>query len=115
MIGKISVKETSQHPNISLPTFYIIKDSASQVRITGVPKNIGDWKVDSLSVNFTLPTENENSIECYKCGMYWIGSMPVAPLSGEGTIKICARGTDERLSSVSNYILGVGKIEVITA
>lgn len=90
-------------------------DSPSSLRIRNVPKRIGKWNIDHVSVQVTYPDGRTESVGCVLVGGVWTCTVPAAatPGTSEPGYGVFADGTDENGNPVTGYCLGRGAVEIL--
>jgi len=117
MVGTISVKETARNSNLPLQPFFTFASAPSHVRIIDVPKQLGTWKITSVSVEVTYPDGTSIITPCTLVGGCWSctfdGCATVGKVQNGATVK--ADGIDENGNNVNGYVLGKGDVIVLEA
>ena len=115
MIATIDVQLQSANPSLKLFPMRAFRDSPSSFRIRNVPKRIGDWNINSVTVTVLFPDGSQQSAEAKLTGGVY-----VATVSGCGTLgtvengyTVFASGKDENGNEVTGYILGKGDVEIL--
>lgn len=116
MVGTISVAESAKKSNFPLQPFFAFASAPSHVRIVDVPKQLGSWKITSVSVDITYPDGSQVTSPCTLIGGCWsttfAGCDTLGKVVNGATIK--ADGIDENGNNVSGYVLGKGDVIVLS-
>ena len=115
MIGTISVRETAKNSNFPLQPIYAFTSSPSHVRLVDVPKQIGAWKITSVSVSVVYPDGTSLISPCTLVGGCWSTTFSGCSTAGkvENGATVLADGVDELGQNVVGYVLGKGDIVVL--
>ena len=117
MIGTISIECNAKNPNMPLHPLRAYINSPSSLRITNVPRKIGKWNINKVTIVAIYPDSTSQTAECVLTGGVWVGTIEGTNTSGTSTngYTIFADGTDENGNNVTGYVLGKGDIEILEA
>ncbi len=82
-----------------------------------MPKKIGLWNIDKVSVAVTYPDNTMHTAQAVLTGGVWVATIPACTRSGtvSNGYAIIADGTDENGNAVSGYVLGRGDVYIMDA
>lgn len=115
MIGTLEIEVQSHHPQMPLNPIVAYKNSLSNVRIIGVPKSIGQWKLTDVKVQLQYPNNTTVEKQCTRVGNVWVATVDGCSSSGKTSngFSVIASGVDENGNEVESYTLGVGDIFIL--
>lgn len=115
MIGTTEVKITAARPNLPLPPLFAFKDSPSSLRLTEIPKAIGNWTITAVSLVITYPDNITISKSAVRTGNVWVATVEGTSSTGKvsGGYEILANGKDENNTDVEGYCLGRGDVFIL--
>ena len=116
MIAYIDIKVNAAHPNIPLAPLYAFVGSPSNVRVIGVPQQIGKWNLTAVSVTVTLPDNSATTVPAVPVAGCWVATLPSSPVTGycAAGLQVTASGVDENGNAVTGYCLGVGDVTILS-
>lgn len=90
---------------------FAFQDSCQQVRISDVPKKIGDWSIKRVEVECQFPDNQTTSYECVLVGGVWTTTIESCSTAGTTKNGFAVNGYDE---SGNKYILGKSDLYILT-
>lgn len=117
MIGTYDIKVNAAKPNMPLLPLFAFNGSPSSLRLLGVPKDIGNWKITRVYITTLTPDNLTTSIDCVRNGNVYVGTLQGCSTSGKVTngFTIYADGKDENNNDVTGYCLGKGDVVIMDA
>lgn len=117
MIGTISIECNAKNPNMPLHPLRAYVNSPSSLRITNVPRKIGKWNINKVTIVAIYPDSTSQTAECVLTGGVWVGTIEGSTTAGTLTqgYTILADGVDENGNDVTGYVLGKGDVEIMKA
>lgn len=117
MIGTISIECNAKNPNMPLHPLRAYINSPSSLRITNVPRKIGKWNINKVTIVAIYPDSTSQTAECVLTGGVWVGTIEGSTTAGTLTqgYTIIADGVDENGNDVTGYVLGKGDVEIMKA
>ena len=115
MIGTISIECNAKNPNMPLHPLRAYINSPSSLRITNVPKKIGKWNINKVTIVAIYPDSTSQTAECVLTGDVWVGTIEGSTTAGtlaQG-YSIIADGVDENGNDVTGYVLGKGDVVIL--
>ena len=115
MIGTISIECNAKNPNMPLHPLRAYVNSPSSLRITNVPRKIGKWNINKVTIVAIYPDSTSQTAECVLTGGVWVGTIEGSTTAGTLTqgYTILADGVDENGNDVTGYVLGKGDVEIM--
>lgn len=115
MIGTISIECNAKNPNMPLHPLRAYINSPSSLRITNVPRKIGKWNINKVTIVAIYPDSTSQTAECVLTGGVWVGTIEGSTTAGTLTqgYSIIADGVDENGNDVTGYVLGKGDVEIM--
>ena len=117
MIGTISIECNAKNPNMPLHPLRAYINSPSSLRITNVPRKIGKWNINKVTIVAIYPDSTSQTAQCVLTGGVWVGTIEGSTTAGtlaQG-YSIIADGVDENGNDVTGYVLGKGDIVIMKA
>lgn len=111
MIGTIQIKCSAHNPSMPLCPVFAFQDSYQQVRISDVPKKIGEWSLKSVEVECQFPDGVDKRFECQLVGGVWATTIDPCHVAGTSNSGFVVNGYDE---SGNKYILGKSDLYILT-
>ena len=111
MIGTIQIKCSAHNPNMPLCPVFAFQDSYQQVRISDVPKKIGDWSIKRVEVECQFPDNKVGKFDCSLIGGVWATTISSCSTAGTSKNGFVVNGYDE---NDNKYVLGKSDIYIIT-
>lgn len=89
--------------------------SPSSIRVRNVPRQIGSWKLTSVTFSVVYPDGETKMVSCIPVNNVWVGTIAGSETVGttENGYTIFASGVDENGNQVNDYVLGKGDIEIL--
>ena len=115
MIGTISIECNAKNPNMPLHPLRAYINSPSSLRIMNVPRKIGKWNINKVTIVAIYPDSTQQTAECILTGGVWVGTIEGSTTAGtlaQG-YSILADGVDENGNDVTGYVLGKGDVEIM--
>ena len=115
MIGTLQIQVQAHNPNMPLCPCFTFKGSPSSLRIMGVPKQIGSWKITEVYATFHYPDDSEKTKLSVREGNVYVATVDGCQTTGKvgNGLTISANGIDEDGNEVVGYVLGSGDIYVM--
>lgn len=115
MIGTISIECNAKNPNMPLHPLRAYINSPSSLRITNVPRKIGKWNINKVTIVAIYPDSTSQTAECVLTGGVWVGTIEGSTTAGTLTqgYSIIADGVDENGNDVTGYVLGKGDVVIL--
>ena len=115
MIGKLEVQVQAHSPNFPLCPCFTFKGSPSSLRIMGVPKQVGSWRITEVYATLHYPDDVERTKLAVREGNVWVATIDGCETTGKvaNGLTIAANGIDEDGNAVTGYVLGRGDIYVM--
>lgn len=115
MITPIEISVNAAQPAMPLPPLVAFLGSPSSLRIGGVPRAVGSWRITAVAVAVTYPDGSIVSRAATNVSGVWVATLDgcATPGSVTGGYTITADGIDERGEAVSGYVLGRGDVVVL--
>lgn len=115
MIGVLQVQVQAHNPSMPLCPCFAFKGSPSSLRIMGVPRQIGSWKITEVYATFHYPDDEEKTKLAAREGNVYVATVDGCQTVGEvkNGLTISANGIDEDGNAVTGYILGRGDLYVM--
>lgn len=90
---------------------FAFQDSYQQVRISDVPKKIGDWNIKKVEVECQFPDNQVMKFDCSLVGGVWITTINSCSTAGTTKNGFVVNGYDE---NYNKYILGKSDLYILT-
>lgn len=115
MIGKLEVQVQAHSPNMPLCPCFAFRGSPSSLRIMGVPKSIGAWRITEVYATLHYPDDVERTKLAVREGNVYVATLDGCQTTGkvENGLTISANGIDEDGNAVTGYVLGRGDVYVM--
>ena len=115
MIATQDIQCTAARPAFPLMPMVAFKGSPSSVRVIGVPKTIGSWTIDAVSVKVLYPDSTVIQKAAVRTGSVWVATLDGCDTTGKSELgyTIYASGKDEDGNDVNGYVLGKGDVEIL--
>ena len=115
MISQINIAVNAAKPKFPLCPMVAFNGSPSSVRISGIPKTIGEWNISSVKVVVSYPTNVTLEKQATFVDGLWIATVDGSQMNGvvKNGFQIIADGVDEIGNPVTGYVLGVGDVVVL--
>lgn len=113
MIAVVDVAVQAANPQAPLYPWRAFLNSPSSVRVRNVPRKIGAWVIDAVSVQATYPDGNALNVPATLVGGIWVATVQGCDTTGSGFYAVYASGLDEQGNPVQGYCLGKGDIEIL--
>lgn len=115
MISQINIAVNAAKPKFPLPPMVAFNGSPSSVRISGIPKTIGEWNISTVKVVVSYPTNVTLEKQATFVDGLWIATVDGSQMNGvvKNGFQIIADGEDEIGNPVTGYVLGVGDVVVL--
>ena len=115
MIGTVQVKVQAATPNLPLQPLFAFKGSPSSLRIMDVPKSIGQWNINEVSVSIKYPDNSSDEKQAVRTGNVWVATVEGCDVTGRVVkgYEVLANGVDEDGNPVVGYVLGSGDVFVL--
>ena len=111
MIGTIQIKCSAHNPSMPLCPVFAFQDSYQQVRISDVPKKIGDWSIKRVEVECQFPDNKVGKFDCSLIGGVWATTISSCSMAGTTTNGFVVNGYDE---NGNKYVLGKSDLYIMT-
>lgn len=111
MIGTIQITCSAHNPQMPLCPVFAFQDSYQQVRVSDVPKKIGDWNLKRVTVECQFPDNQTSGYECALVGGVWTTTIESCSTAGTTKNGFIVNGYDE---SGNKYILGKSDLYILT-
>ena len=115
MISQINIAVNAAKPKFPLCPMVAFNGSPSSVRISGIPKTIGEWNISTVKVVVSYPTNVTLEKQATFVDGLWIATVDGSQMNGvvKNGFQIIADGVDEIGKPVTGYVLGVGDVVVL--
>lgn len=115
MITPLEISVNAAQPAMPLPPLVSFLGSPSSLRIGGVPRAVGSWRIAAVAVAVTYPDGSIVSKAATSVSGTWVATLDgcAKPGAVTGGYTITADGIDERGEAVSGYVLGTGDVVVL--
>lgn len=115
MITPLEISVNAAQPAMPLPPLVAFLGSPSSLRLVGVPRAVGSWRITAVAVTVTYPDGSIVSKAATSVSGTWVATLDgcATPGSVTGGYTITADGTDENGEAVSGYVLGRGDVVVL--
>ena len=115
MITPLEISVNAANPAMPLPPLVAFLGSPSSLRLVGVPRAVGSWRITAVAVTVTYPDNRVVSKSAVLTGCAWVATLDGCAKPGvvTGGYIITADGIDERGEAVSGYVLGRGDVVVL--
>ena len=90
---------------------FAFQDSYQQVRISDVPKKIGDWNIKRVEVECLFPDNKVGKFDCSLIGGVWATTISACSTAGTTKNGFVVNGYDE---NDNKYILGKSDLYIMT-
>ena len=109
------IKINASNPLLPLKPWNAFVGSAASIRITDVPRKIGNWVLERLWIDVKYPNDVEISREAKRTNGVYVATIDAATVYGQvgQGYQICASGKDENGDPVDRYVLGVGDVNIM--
>ena len=111
MVGTIQIKCSAHNPSMPLCPVFAFQDSYQQVRISDVPKKIGDWNIKRVEVECLFPDNRTMRFDGELVGGVWAATISACPIAGTSKNGFVVNGYDE---NGNKYVLGKSDLYIIT-
>ena len=111
MVGTIQIKCSARNPSMPLCPVFAFQDSYQQVRISDVPKRIGDWSIKRVEVECLFPDNHTMRFDGELVGGVWVATISACPIAGTSKNGFVVNGYDE---NGNKYVLGKSDLYIIT-
>ena len=111
MIGTIQIKCSAHNPNMPLCPVFAFQESYQHVRLSDVPKKIGDWNIKRVEVECQFPDNKVGKFDCSLIGGVWATTISSCSTAGTSKNGFVVNGYDE---NDNKYVLGKSDIYIIT-
>ena len=111
MIGTIQIKCSAHNPSMPLCPVFAFQDSYQQVRISDVPKKIGEWSIKRVEVECQFPDNKVGKFDCSLIGGVWATTISACSTAGTTTNGFVVNGYDE---NDNKYVLGKSDLYIMT-
>lgn len=111
MIGTIQIKCSAHNPSMPLCHVFAFQDSYQQVRISDVPKKIGDWSIKRVEVECQFPDNKVGKFDCSLIGGVWATTISACSTAGTSKNGFVVNGYDE---NGNKYVLGKSDLYIMT-
>lgn len=115
MITPLEISVNAAQPAMPLAPLVSFLGSPSSLRLVGVPRAVGSWRITAVAVTVTYPDGSIVSKAATSVSGTWVATLDgcATPGSVTGGYTITADGIDERGEAVSGYVLGRGDVVVL--
>lgn len=115
MITPLEISVNAANPAMPLAPLVSFLGSPSSLRLVGVPRAVGSWRITAVAVAVTYPDGSIVSRAATNVSGVWVATLDgcETPGSVTGGYTITADGIDERGEAVSGYVLGRGDVVVL--
>lgn len=109
------IKINASNPLLPLKPWNAFVGSAASIRITDVPRKIGNWVLERVWIDVKYPNDVEISREAKRTNGVYVATIDAATVYGQVSqgYQICASGKDENGDPVERYVLGVGDVNIL--
>ena len=90
---------------------FAFQDSYQQVRISDVPKKIGEWSIKRVEVECQFPDNKVGKFDCSLIGGVWATTISACSTAGTTTNGFVVNGYDE---NDNKYVLGKSDLYIMT-
>lgn len=90
---------------------FAFQDSYQQVRISDVPKKIGDWSIKRVEVECQFPDNKVGKFDCSLIGGVWATTISACSTAGTSKNGFVVNGYDE---NGNKYVLGKSDLYIMT-
>lgn len=111
MIGTIQIKCSAHNPSMPLCPVFAFQDSYQQVRISDVPKKIGDWSIKRVEVECQFPDNKVGKFDCSLIGGVWATTISSCSTAGTSKNGFVVNGYDK---NDNKYVLGKSDLYIMT-
>lgn len=111
MIGTIQIKCSARNPSMPLCPVFAFQDSYQQVRISDVPKRIGDWSIKRVEVECQFPDNHTMRFDGELVGGVWATTISACSIAGTSKNGFVVNGYDE---NGNKYVLGKSDLYIMT-
>ena len=111
MVGTIYIKCSAHNPSMPLCPVFAFQDSYQQVRISDIPKKIGNWNIKRVEVECLFPDNRTMRFDGELVGGIWAATISACPVAGTSKNGFVVNGYDE---NDNKYILGKSDLYIIT-
>ena len=111
MVGTIQIKCSAHNPSMPLCPVFAFQDSYQQVRISDVPKKIGDWNIKRVEVECLFPDNRTMRFDGELVGGVWAATITSCPIAGTSKNGFVVNGYDE---NGNKYVLGKSDLYIMT-
>ena len=111
MIGTIQIKCSAHNPSMPLCPVFAFQESYQQVRISDVPKKIGEWSIKRVEVECQFPDNKVGKFDCSLIGGVWATTISACSTAGTTKNGFVVNGYDE---NGNKYILGKSDLYIMT-
>ena len=111
MVGTIQIKCSAHNPSMPLCPVFAFQDSYQQVRISDVPKRIGDWNIKRVEVECLFPDNRTMRFDGELVGGVWTVTISACPIAGTSKNGFVVNGYDQ---NGNKYVLGKSDLYIMT-
>ena len=111
MVGTIYIKCSAYNPSMPLCPVFAFQDSYQQVRISDVPKKIGNWNIKRVEVECLFPDNRTMRFDGELVGGVWAATISACPIAGTSKNGFVVNGYDE---NGNKYVLGKSDLYIMT-
>lgn len=115
MITPLEISVNAANPAMPLAPLVSFLGSPSSLRLVGVPRAVGSWRITAVAVTVTYPDGSIISKAATFVSGVWVATLDgcATPGSVTGGYTITSDGIDERGEAVSGFVLGRGDVVVL--
>lgn len=115
MITPLEISVNAAQPAMPLAPLVAFLGSPSSLRLVGVPRAVGSWRITSVAVTVTYPDGSIVSKAATSVSGTWVATLDGCETPGTaiGGFTVTADGIDENGAAVAGYVLGRGDVVVL--